>query len=90
MKITNITTKQTNEQNTIYTVSIVIDGIICVQNIKIKIYSDDMVVEWPDIASPINDEIRDTMDNYILSHIITKQPLSEKIVNWLTKRTINP
>lgn len=68
MRITNIElTDINNNSETIYDVKIIIDNCLCLSGIKINLYTDELVVSYPDTIAPVDNKIKNKLDNAILS-----------------------
>ena len=59
MKITNINVTEEPGPLTLYNVSIVLDDIVCIKDITVNLYRDEFVVEYPESAKPINNELKE-------------------------------
>ena len=86
MRITNIELLDVNDNTeTIYDVEIIIDNCLCLNGIKINLYTDELIVSYPDTIAPVNDKTKTKLDNIILSKATNKRLLHEKIANWIKK-----
>lgn len=74
-----------NNSETIYDVKIIIDNCLCLSSIKINLYTDELVVSYPDIIAPVDNKIKNKLDNATLSKATNKRPLNEKLLNWIKK-----
>lgn len=86
MKITKLDlTEVSDKSETIYDVKIIIDNCLCLTGIKINLYTNEMIVEYPDTIAPVDTKIKTKLDDIILAKATGKAPLNEKIANWLKK-----
>ena len=86
MKITKLDlTEVSDKSETIYHVKIIIDNCLCLTGIKINLYTNEMIVEYPDTIAPVDNKIKIKLDNIILSAATNKCPLNEKLLNWIKK-----
>lgn len=86
MRITNIELLDVNTQSeTIYDVKIIIDNCVCLTGIKINLYTDEMVVSYPDTIAPVDNKIKKQLEDVILAKATNKHPLNEKLLTWIKK-----
>lgn len=86
MRITNIELVDVNTQSeTIYDVKIIIDNCVCLIGIKINLYTDEMVVSYPDTIAPVDNKIKKQLEDVILAKATNKHPLNEKLLTWIKK-----
>lgn len=86
MRITNIELLDVNTQSeTIYDVKIIIDNCVCLTGIKINLYTDELIVVYPDTIAPVDNKTKIKLDNIILAEATNKRPLNEKLLTWIKK-----
>lgn len=86
MKITKLDlTEVSDKSETIYDVKIIIDNCMCLTGIKINLYTDELIVVYPNTIAPVDNKTKIKLDNIILSAATTKCPLNEKLLNWIKK-----
>ena len=86
MKITKLDlTKVSDKSETIYDVKIILANCLCLPGIKINLYTNEMVVEYPDTIAPVDNKTKIKLDNIILAEATNKRPLNEKLLNWIKK-----
>ena len=86
MKITDIELNEVPDKSeTIYNVKVIIDNCLCITGIKINLYTNEMIVEYPDTIAPVDNKTKIKLDNIILSAATNKRPLNEKLLNWIKK-----
>lgn len=86
MRITNIElTDINNNSETIYDVKLIIDNCLCLTGIKINLYTDEMVVSYPDTIAPVDNKIKKQLEDVILAKATNKHPLNEKLLTWIKK-----
>lgn len=86
MKITNIElTDVKNDGDTIYDVKVIVDNCLCLTGIKIKLYTNELVVEYPGIIAPVDNKTKSKLDDIILDKATNKTPLNEKLARWIKK-----
>ena len=86
MKITKLDlTEVSDKSETIYDVKIIIDNCLCLTGIKINLYTNEMIVEYPDTIAPVDNKTKIKLDNIILAEATNKHPLNEKLLNWIKK-----
>jgi len=86
MKITKLDlTEVSDKSETIYHVKIIIDNCLCLTGIKINLYTNEMIVEYPDTIAPVDNKTKIKLDNIILAEATNKRPLNEKLLNWIKK-----
>lgn len=61
-----------NNSETIYDVKIVIDNSLCLSGIKINLYTDELVVSYPDTIAPVDNKVIDRPSVY---HTDTPVPI---------------
>ncbi|MCQ2582113.1 MAG: SpoVG family protein [Alphaproteobacteria bacterium] len=84
MKITDIKLNEINDNSeSIYDVSIIIENCVCLTDIKINLYTDEMVVVYPDNISPVNNDVKSELDDIILDKLTHKRPLHEKLAQFI-------
>ncbi len=86
MRITNIElTDINNNSETIYDVKLIVDNCLCLTGIKINLYTDEMVVSYPDTIAPVDNKIKKQLEDVILAKATNKHPLNEKLLTWIKK-----
>lgn len=86
MKITKLDlTEVSDKSETIYHVKIIIDNCLCLTGIKINLYTNEMIVEYPDTIAPVDNKTKIKLDNILLAEATNKRPLNEKLLNWIKK-----
>lgn len=86
MKITYIELNEAlDKSETIYDVKIIIDNCVCLTGIKINLYTDELIVVYPDTIAPVDNKTKIKLDNIILAEATNKRPLNEKLLNWIKK-----
>lgn len=86
MKITNIELNDVSKNSeTIYDVKLIIDNCLCLTGIKINLYTDEMVVSYPDTIAPVDNKIKKQLEDVILAKATNKHPLNEKLLTWIKK-----
>ena len=86
MKITKLDlTEVSDKSETIYHVKIIIDNCLCLTGIKINLYTNEMIIEYPDTIAPVDNKTKIKLDNIILAEATNKRPLNEKLLNWIKK-----
>ena len=66
-------------------VKIIIDNCVCLTGIKINLYTDELIVVYPDTIAPVDNKTKIKLDNIILAEATNKRPLNEKLLTWIKK-----